>query len=231
MYIIRTKDLSFRYRRHTVLNGLDLLVPRNSIYGYLGKNGAGKSTTIKLLLGLLDLSDGSIVLEGHDGLRIGSMVEQPCYYEELSGFDNLKYIDFVFKRGKEHINHILQEVGLTQHRNKKVKHYSTGMKQRLGMAMAIYNDPEILILDEPMNGLDPQGMYDMRGLMLSLHKEGKTIFISSHILSEVEKICTHVGILDSGKLLYQGGTEDLRQKYPMGLEAAFLQITSDNNEV
>jgi ABC-2 type transport system ATP-binding protein len=234
-YAFTTNELSFKYQNDTVLDRLNLLVPENSIYGYIGKNGAGKTTTIKLLLGLLDAPTGSISFMGDIMGRsnreeilskIGNLVESPCYYSELSGYENLKYLDYIFKFGEDRISYILDIIGLSRYRNKRVKTYSTGMKQRLGIGMAIFHDPKILILDEPMNGLDPEGVYEMRELMISLQKEGKTIFLSSHILSEMEKTCTHIGLLHNGRLLFQGSMGDIIQKHPAGLESAFLHFTS-----
>ncbi|MBF0575458.1 ATP-binding cassette domain-containing protein [Dysgonomonas sp. GY617] len=217
MDAITTTNLNYKYKKQRVLDHIDLSVPIGSIYGYLGKNGAGKSTTIKLLLGLLKSPVNSIFYEDDEFNnarmknlgKIGSLIESPCFYQELTAYENLKYLDFIFKCGENRILEILSLVGLNEAKDKKVKRFSTGMKQRLGIAMAIFHDPDILILDEPLNGLDPHGIHDIRELILKLNKQGKTVFLSSHLLTELEKICTHFGILDQGILIYQGKKEDL----------------------
>lgn len=215
--IIETKNLSFSFRKQAVLNKINIEVPDGAIYGYLGKNGAGKSTTIRLLLGLLKPPKESIYLFGKEfnGNRteilsqVGNLIESPSYYANLTTYENLNYLSILLKCGKERIEEVIDLVNLRNARNKKVKQFSTGMKQRLGIAMAILHQPNLIILDEPLNGLDPEGVHDMRELILNLQKQGKTIFLSSHILSEIEKVCTHIGIIDKGDLIYQGKTESL----------------------
>lgn len=217
MNIIETKTLTFCYKKQPVLDNINLAVPEGSIYGYLGKNGAGKSTTIKLLLGLLEPPLDSIFYSGKEfsGNRelllskIGNLIESPSYYNNLTAYENLKYIDILRHCGEKRIKETLNLIGLKDAENKKVKHFSTGMKQRLGIGMAILHNPNLLILDEPLNGLDPEGVHDMRELLLRLNADGNTIFLSSHILSEVEKICTHAGILDKGNLVFQGEIKSL----------------------
>ena len=212
MNILETKQLSFSYKNKSVLEGVDLAIPKGSIYGYLGKNGSGKTTTIKLLLGLLSAKQDSILFENKEFTsnrvdilsRVGSLIESPCYYDNLNGREHLEYLDIIFKQGKKRIQKVLKIVGLSNTQNLRVKKYSTGMKQRLGIAMAMFHNPDLLILDEPLNGLDPAGVHDMREIMLQLKSEGKTILFSSHILGEIEKTCTHIGVLDQGSLLYQG---------------------------
>ena len=217
MYAIETKDLSFNYKKKPLLESLDLQIPTGSIYGYLGKNGAGKSTTIKLLLGLLPALQNTIY---HNGLElnshkreilsmVGSLVESPAYYGNLTGYENLLYLKNIYGCNSQKIYDVLQKVNLMGDKDKMVKRYSSGMKQRLGIAMALLNDPNTLILDEPLNGLDPEGVYEIRELIIDLKKEGKTILLSSHILSEIQKTCTHVGILHDGRLCYQGTLVEL----------------------
>lgn len=204
MNILETKQLSFSYKNKSVLEGVDLAIPKGSIYGYLGKNGSGKTTTIKLLLGLLSAKEDSILFENKEFTsnrvdilsRVGSLIESPCYYDNLNGREHLEYLDIIFKQGKKRIQKVLKIVGLSNTQNLRVKKYSTGMKQRLGIAMAMFHNPDLLILDEPLNGLDPAGVHDMREIMLQLKSEGKTILFSSHILGEIEKTCTHIGVLD-----------------------------------
>lgn len=217
MYAIETKDLSFNYKKKPLLESLDLKIPTGSIYGYLGKNGAGKSTTIKLLLGLLPALQNTIY---HNGLElnshkreilsmVGSLVESPAYYGNLTGYENLLYLKNIYGCNSQKIYDVLQKVNLMGDKDKMVKRYSSGMKQRLGIAMALLYDPNTLILDEPLNGLDPEGVYEIRELIIYLKKEGKTILLSSHILSEIQKTCTHVGILHDGRLCYQGTLVEL----------------------
>ena len=217
MYAIETKDLSFNYKKKPLLESLDLKIPTGSIYGYLGKNGAGKSTTIKLLLGLLPALQNTIY---HNGLElnshkseilsmVGSLVESPAYYGNLTGYENLLYLKNIYGCNSQKIYDVLQKVNLMGDKDKMVKKYSSGMKQRLGIAMALLHDPNTLILDEPLNGLDPEGVYEIRELIIDLKKEGKTILLSSHILSEIQKTCTHVGILHDGRLCYQGTLVEL----------------------
>lgn len=217
MYAIETKGLSFNYKKKPLLESLDLQIPTGSIYGYLGKNGAGKSTTIKLLLGLLPALQNTIY---HNGLElnshkseilsmVGSLVESPAYYGNLTGYENLLYLKNIYGCNSQKIYDVLQKVNLIGDKDKMVKKYSSGMKQRLGIAMALLNDPNTLILDEPLNGLDPEGVYEIRELIIDLKKEGKTILLSSHILSEIQKTCTHVGILHDGRLFYQGTLVEL----------------------
>ncbi len=215
---IETKNLSFQYNRRIVVDSINLCVPKGSIYGYLGKNGAGKTTTLKLLLGLLPSNPDTIFFNGKNFAKesvkthysIGSLVESPALYAHLTAFEQLKYVDYFFKKGKQRILEVLDWVGLQNDKNKKINHFSTGMKQRLALAVALFHDPEMLILDEPINGLDPNGIYEIRELLLRINKQqNRTILFSSHILSEVEKICTHIGILDHGKLLFQGDIKNL----------------------
>jgi ABC-2 type transport system ATP-binding protein len=236
MNILETKQLCFRYKHQPILNGIDLQIPEGSIYGYLGKNGSGKTTTIKVLLGLQKMPPDTVYYWGKEFnsnrneilFKIGKLIESPNYYAGLTGYENLKCYDFIFHLGEKRIREVLELVGLGSSGNKKVKYYSTGMKQRLGIAKAIFHEPDFLILDEPFNGLDPEGIYQMRELIKHLKEAGKTIFFSSHILSDVEKICTHLGILDNGKLLFQGETQELTAN--ASLESAFLNLTSQNYE-
>jgi ABC-2 type transport system ATP-binding protein len=212
MNTIKTHCLSFKYKDTSILDNLELEVPQGSIYGYLGKNGSGKTTTIKLLLGLLNSKKDSIFIDGkelntnRDKIlnHIGNLIETPCFYPNLTVFENLQYLDTIFRLGKDRINEVLSLVNLQDAGNKRSTKLSTGMKQRLGIAMAIYHHPNILILDEPLNGLDPEGIHDMRQLLLDLNQQGTTIFLSSHIISELEKTCSHIGILNEGRLVYQG---------------------------
>lgn len=221
-YIILTESLSFRYsKRRKVLDNVSLHIPKGAIYGFLGPNGAGKSTTMRLLTGILPEQGNSIMLFGKPLTgqlpdvfhRVGSLVESPALYLHLSGYDNLRYIAKLHDIPVSKIDDALALVDLSHEAKRKVKQYSLGMKQRLAIAMALLNEPELLLLDEPVNGLDPNGMQDIRKLLVKLNREkGITIFVSSHLLAEIEKMCTHVGIINQGKLCFEGTMEELSKK-------------------
>lgn len=212
--IVKTEKLNFSYSKSKKdIDSLDLEVPKGSIYGFLGPNGSGKTTTIRLLLGLLNKNSGNVKIfekpfanNRIDSLsKIGALIENPSLYNHLSAKQNLLIAsNYRGNIKKDRIDEVLETVNLLRVKNKKVKTFSLGMKQRLGLAIALLSKPELLILDEPTNGLDPKGIIEMRELIKKLNKEdGITIFISSHLLSEIEKICTHVGIIREGKMLFQ----------------------------
>jgi lantibiotic transport system ATP-binding protein len=219
-FIIDTRNLQFGFsKKKILLKKINLKVERGSIYGFLGPNGAGKTTTIRLILGLLKDSSESIYIFDKSLSdnriatlsKIGALIEQPSLYEHLSGYDNLEITRRLKKINRERVTEVLQIVKLTDAANKKVKAYSLGMKQRLGIALALLGQPELLVLDEPVNGLDPSGMMEMREMIKSINQQyGTTIFLSSHLISEVEKIVTHVGIINMGELLFQGTANELR---------------------
>ena len=221
-YIIRTEHLTFHYSKNRkALDNVSLNVPKGSIYGFLGPNGAGKSTTMRLLTGILPQQDNSIYLFGeplHKELpasfkKIGALVESPALYLHLSGYDNLKYIARLRDVPESRINEVLELVDLQRDGKRKAKTYSLGMKQRLAIAIALLDEPELLLLDEPVNGLDPNGIQDIRRLLVKLNREkGITIFVSSHLLAEIEKMCTHVGIVSKGKIQFEGTMEELSKK-------------------
>lgn len=220
MSIISISDLNYGYQKNDlVLKGLSMAVPKGSIYGFLGANGAGKSTTIRNVLGLLKPLNGTISLFGKELLynkkevfqNIGSLIESPSLYGHLNGIDHLRIACQYLNVSSKNNEGLLAKVGLLQHRKKAVKKYSTGMKQRLGLAMALVHDPDLIILDEPTNGLDPTGIREIRELLIQLKAEGKTIMLSSHLLSEIEKVATHVGILKNGKMLFEGTLLELDQ--------------------
>lgn len=217
---ITTHDLSYTIGSKTILKNINLNIPEGSIYGYLGRNGAGKSTTIKLLLGLLEANGDKIFIQNkslkHNRTEIlaktGNLIESPCFYTKLTVSENLKYLDIIYAKGTKRIDEVLELVDLHKEKKKKASALSMGMKQRLGIAMAIFHDPKILILDEPLNGLDPQGIFEMRKLFQHLNEQGKTIFLSSHILSELEKTATHIGIIEGGEMIFQGTKNELLGK-------------------
>jgi len=216
--VIRTEGLSFNFGNQQVVKSLSLQVPEGSIYGFLGPNGAGKTTTIKLLLNLLKTDQGSISIFEKELQsnrveilsKIGSLIEQPAIYLHLSGKENLLNRALLLQVSEKRVDEMLALVHLTDAAHKKAGKYSLGMKQRLGIALALLPNPDLLILDEPTNGLDPNGIIEVRELLIRLvtqHK--KTVFISSHLLAEVERMATHVGIIDKGQMLFQGSIKDL----------------------
>ena len=216
--IIETQDLSYIFGNQKVLDQVSIKVSPGSIYGFLGPNGAGKTTTIKLLLNLLHSSEKNIFLFGEELnknrikilSKIGSLIEQPAIYAHLSGRENLINRARLLQLNVKQIDEILGLVDLRESAGKKAGKYSLGMKQRLGIGLALLADPSLLILDEPTNGLDPNGIKEVRQLLQKLVKDhGKTVFISSHLLSEVEKLTTHVGIINRGRLLFQGTMDQL----------------------
>ena len=218
-FVIETNNLAFGFSNKKInIKNINIKVERGSIYGFLGPNGAGKTTTIRLLLGLLRDRNNSVALFGKNLLqnrieslsKIGALIEQPSLYEHLSGYDNLEITRQLRKIPKEKIDGVLQIVRLSKAAHKKVRAYSLGMKQRLGIALALLAEPELLILDEPVNGLDPGGMMEMRELLKAINRKyNTTIFLSSHLIAEVERIVTHVGIINMGEMLFQGTIEDL----------------------
>lgn len=216
--VISTEGLSFNFGNQQVVKSLSLQVPEGSIYGFLGPNGAGKTTTIKLLLNLLQTDLGSIHVfdkELHSNRieilsQIGSLIEQPAIYLHLTGKENLMNRALLLQVSEQRVDEMLKLVHLTDAAHKKAGKYSLGMKQRLGIALALLPDPKLLILDEPTNGLDPNGIIEIRELLIKLvTQHQKTVFISSHLLAEVERMATHVGIIDRGELLFQGSIKDL----------------------
>jgi ABC-type multidrug transport system ATPase subunit len=219
-YAIETSGLNymFRYGRK-VVNEVSLKVPENSIFGFLGPNGAGKTTTIRLLTAMLENDKDNILIHGKSLKKnipgifegMGTLIETPSLYLHLNARDNLRVITRLRKMGESRVDEVLQIVGLFNDRKRKVKEYSLGMKQRLGVAMALLPDPSLLILDEPANGLDPAGIIEVREMLKRLNRDhGKTIFVSSHLLSEVEKTCTHVGIIHKGVMKFQGSMAELQ---------------------
>ena len=207
---LRAIALSKAYGKRLAVDQLDLQVDRGELFGFLGPNGAGKTTTIRMALGLIAPTKGSVEILGlevrHNRAkvlpRVGALVESPALYGYMSGRNNLRAIgDLLGGVGEKRIDEVLEIVSLTGRDKDRVKTYSMGMKQRLGLAVALLNNPDVLILDEPANGLDPAGIVEMRDLLRNLAAEGKTVFISSHVLSEVQQICTRVAIINHGKLV------------------------------
>jgi lantibiotic transport system ATP-binding protein len=227
---IETKDLSFSFgHRRKVVNDLSLQVPEGSIYGFLGPNGAGKTTTIRLLTGMLLTDDNNIFINGRSLQKsipeifqsMGTLIETPSLYLHLTAKENLRVITTLRKLDRKRIDEVLKLVGLEGVATRKVKEFSLGMKQRLGIAMSLLPDPQLLILDEPANGLDPTGIIEIRELLKRLNTEGKTIFVSSHLLAEIEKTCTHLGVIHKGVLRYQGTLKEMQHSAHSSGEVAF----------
>lgn len=215
---IKIEHLSFGYSKgETTLEDFNMTVPQGAIYGFLGSNGAGKTTSLKLILSLLKGYTGSILFEGKQIkqnhpeylMNIGSLIEHPSLYGHLTARQNLIIWSKYYSKGRDKIDEVLDWVGLKAVRSKTINQFSTGMKQRLGIASTLLHDPQLLILDEPTNGLDPQGVLALRKMLTTLQQKGKTIIISSHILSEVEKMVSHVGILADKSMKFEGSIEDL----------------------
>lgn len=212
-----TIGLTKEFGDRRVVESLDLTIPSGSVCGFVGPNGAGKTTTIRMLLGLIRPTSGEgLILLGdlHDPAsylaRVGALIESPAFYPQLSGRDNLLVLTRLGQLPPSVIDEVLERVGLADRAGDRFSRYSLGMKQRLGIAAALLADPALLILDEPTNGLDPAGIVEMRSLIRSLADEGMTIFISSHLLSEIEHICDHVVMIRSGRSMFQGSVAELR---------------------
>lgn len=222
--ILKIENLSKSYDKNLVLKNINLEIEEGSIFGLIGPNGAGKSTLMKSILGLVKKDSGSISLYGKEineknqketNKNMGSLIENPSFYDHLTAYDNLDLICDMKNIKKDNIDKVLKDVGLFTSKNKKVRDFSLGMKQRLGIAIALIGNPKFLILDEPINGLDPYGIEEMRDLFQNIVKNSNTsILISSHILDEIEKISTHIGILKNGVLTYSGSLKEYRDLHP-----------------
>lgn len=233
--ILATENLSKRFGRRTAVDGISLGVLRGEVFGFLGPNGAGKSTTMRMILGLIRPSAGTVRIAGIDARRdrrkalsrLGAVVEGPAFYERLSGWENLKlFTSLGGGASRAEMEGVLEIVGLRGRERDPVSIYSTGMRQRLGIAQALLPRPEIILLDEPGNGLDPRGSLEIRALIRSLAEDhALTIFLSSHLLHEVEQLCDRVAILDRGKLLYQGTVDGLLT------QSSYLRVGVDKSDV
>lgn len=238
-FAIYTEGLTKSFGTHNAVDAIDLRVPKGSVFGFLGPNGSGKTTTIRMLLGLANISSGSVSLLGHEVPKnigkalpkVGALVEGPAFYPYLSGRDNLIRYDAADKFADPNtraarVEQALARVGLTQASEKKVHAYSLGMKQRLGIANALLQPRDLLVLDEPTNGLDPQGTREVRNLIKSLASDGITIFVSSHLLVEIEHICSHLAVMSQGKIVAQGSIEELSAS-----EDKSLQLKTPDTEL
>ncbi|ASB86776.1 ABC transporter ATP-binding protein [Bacillus sonorensis] len=232
-HIVATKNITKKFGKHTSVSGLEMRIEKGQIYGFLGPNGAGKTTTIRMLLGLVKPTDGVIELFGQDIRtnrlqilqRVGSLVESPSYYGHLTGRENLEVIRRIRDLPETRIAEVLKIVRLTKVADRLAKEYSLGMKQRLGIAAALLSKPDLLVLDEPTNGLDPAGIHEIRELIKELpHQYGMTVLVSSHLLSEIDQMATQVGIIMNGKLMFQDNIVALRKKQKPLLKIGADQI-------
>ena len=227
--VLETHGLSFRYGRRPVVEGLDLEVARGDIFGFVGPNGAGKTTTIKMILGLLTPTAGEVRVLGlplgarrlQALRRIGALVESPSLYGHLTAEENLRLQRLAFGVPVRRIAAVLEETGLGEARGRLARHFSLGMRQRLGIAMALLHEPELLVLDEPSNGLDPAGILELRTLLKQLASTGRvSVFLSSHLLAELEQTITRLAVISRGRLRYQGTLAELRRREPVELRLA-----------
>lgn len=220
-YMIKTDHVTKKYKKTCAIKDLSMSVRKNTVYGLLGPNGAGKSTLLKMMTGIIRPTSGEILFNNHpwsrkDLLKIGSLIESPPLYENLTAFENLKVRAVLLGIGADKCNQVLQKMGLGHTKNKKISDFSLGMKQRLGIALALLNTPRLLVLDEPTNGLDPFGIEELRKMIRTFAESGITVIISSHILNEVQQVADDIGIIHNGSLLYQDkidANENLEQLF------------------
>lgn len=236
--LLETRNLTKSFRGRKIIDNLNLMVMKGDVYGFLGRNGQGKTTTIRLMTGLIFPDSGEVIINGCN-LRtdfkraisqIGAIVESPTFYDYLSGYENLSLMaNLVPGVIKSRINEVLEIVGLKSRAKDKVRTYSLGMKQRLGIANALLNNPQLIILDEPTNGLDPQGMKEIREMIVQLSSEkGITFFISSHLLHEIQQFCNRIGIINDGKLLVEGNVNELvGNSNENSLEKLYFDVTRE----
>lgn len=223
-YVLETKELTKKFGRQKAVANLSLQIEKNSVYGLLGPNGAGKSTTLKMITGMLHKTSGEILFEDKpwsraDLEKIGALIEMPPLYDNLTAWENLKVRTLLLGLPDSRIKEVLEIVDLKNTGKKKSGQFSIGMKQRLGIAIALLNHPRLLILDEPTNGLDPLGIQELRDLIKSFPEQGITVILSSHILAEVEQIADHIGIINNGRLEYQNAIN-----HQENLEELFMNV-------
>ncbi|ALS36283.1 ABC-2 type transport system ATP-binding protein [Enterococcus rotai] len=222
---LEVANIKKSYKKNVILNGVSLNVEKNTIYGLLGLNGAGKSTLLKIISQIISFDGGRIDFLGIDSDSIGFLIEQPAVYGNLTARENLKVQTLRYNLSEQKISEVLVTVGLIDD-SKKVKDYSVGMKQRLGIALAILNDPQLLILDEPTNGLDPVGVIEFRDLLQQLKKMGMTIIVSSHSLTEIQHVADKVGIIKNGVIQYEETIENIKD-----LENTFLKVLANEGGI
>jgi len=227
--ILEVSHLDKKFGHVHAVNNLSFAIEKGNVYGILGPNGSGKSTTLGIILNVVNKSGGNFSWFGgqvtvHEALkRVGAIIERPNFYPNMSAYENLRLVCKIKGIVTDKINEKLKRVHLFERRNSKFKTFSLGMKQRLAIASALLNDPEFLILDEPTNGLDPQGIHEIRQIIQDIASDGATILLASHLLDEVEKICSHVIVIRQGKKLYEGKVDELTHSF------GFIDLKSDNN--
>lgn len=226
--VLETQQLSKNYGRLKAVDNLNLKIPKGSVFGILGPNGSGKTTTLGMLLDVIQPSAGGYRWFGEAGnkdqrKKIGAILETPIFYPYLSASKNLEIVALIKEVSFDRIDPVLEQVGLIGRRDDKFKTYSLGMKQRLSIASSLLCDPEVMILDEPTNGLDPQGIADIRSLIIDIAKQGKTIVLASHLLDEVQKVCSDFAVLKNGKLIYTGKVEEVSK----GDSKVIVKATTD----
>lgn len=229
-YILVTNRISKRFKKTYAVKDLTMSVRKNSVYGLLGPNGAGKSTLLKMITGIIQPTSGEIFFNDHpwtrsDLLQIGSLIESPPLYENLTAFENLKVRAILMGFSSQKCNEVLEKMDLIDAKNKKISDFSLGMKQRLGIALALLNSPQLLVLDEPTNGLDPFGIEELRNLIRTFAESGISVIVSSHNLSEVQQVADDIGILYHGSLLYQDNIDANEN-----LEQLFMDIVRKERE-
>ena len=229
--ILTVNNLTKKFGYLTAVQDLSFSIEKGNVYGILGPNGSGKSTTLGIVLNVVNSTNGSFSwfdgnISTHEALKkVGAIIERPNFYPYMTAIQNLKLVCKIKEVPEEKIKDKLQLVGLWERKDSKFRTYSLGMKQRLAIASALLNDPEILILDEPTNGLDPQGIHQIREIIKKIASQGTTILLASHLLDEVEKVCSHVVILRKGKKLYSGSVDGMLASF------GFFELKSDSNEV
>lgn len=229
-YILQTKNLCKFFKKQKAVDNISISVKKDSIYGLLGPNGAGKSTFLKMITGILHPTSGQIIFDNHiwsrsDLFNIGALIESPPLYENLTARENLKVRSILLGIPDTRIDEVLEIVDLTNTGKKKASQFSMGMKQRLGIAITLLNNPKLLILDEPTNGLDPIGIQKLRDLIRTFPSQGITVILSSHILSEVKQIADHIGIINNGILGYEGEVNS-----NVDLESVFMEVVRNSQE-
>ncbi len=228
--ILSLNNLDKKFGRIHAVNNLSFDIQKGNVYGILGPNGSGKSTTLGIILNVVNKTSGSFSWFGgtastHEALkRVGAIIERPNFYPYMTAIENLKLVCKIKEISSDKIEEKLKDVNLYERRNSKFRTYSLGMKQRLAIASALLNDPEILILDEPTNGLDPQGIHEIRSIIKQITANGTTILLASHLLDEVEKVCTHVIVIRQGKKLYSGSVDEMTSSY------GILELNSENQK-
>lgn len=236
--VLSIRNLTKKYGRITAVDDLSLDIQKGTVFGLLGPNGSGKTTTLGIILDVINRTDGEYLWFGEQPTKehrkkIGAILETPIFYPYLSAIDNLKIVAKIKEVSEDNIDGVLKQVDLYERKDDKFKTYSLGMKQRLSIASALLCNPTVMILDEPTNGLDPQGIAEIRNLIIEIAKDGKTIILASHLLDEVQKVCSHFAVLKKGKMIYSGLVEDVskgEETVEIGAEDSNLEVVLNSYE-